>query len=141
MTWRYLLLSYPYLIFSHFKVTPSKTRKADSIGILIKNYLLGRSSHDPLVLLIGLPHPIKVQLIVGIIPTMRPSLIIRLPVQVLVDNLVGGQTRDLVRKTDVRKRRRSWTEDGLPQNSWRRIGQFLNHPLERIDANLEVSNL
>jgi len=55
--------------------------------------------------------------------------------------LVGRQTGDLVRKTDIRKRRRSWTEDGLPRNSQRRIGQFLNNPLERLDASLEVSDL
>jgi len=130
-----------YLIFSHFKVTPSRRGKADSIGKPIKNYLLGRSCHDPLVLLIGLPNPIEVQLIIGIIPSMRPSLIIRLPIQVLINNLIGGQAGDLVGETDVGKRRRSRTEDGLPRNSRRRIGQFLNHPLEGQDTSLEVSNL
>jgi len=73
---------------------------------------------------------------------MRPSLVIRLPVQVLVDgSLVDGQTGNLIRKTNVRKRRRSWAEDGLPRNSRRRIGQLLDHPLERLNASLEVSNL
>jgi len=132
-----MVLSYLFTLQSH----TIKTRKADSIAILTKNYLIRRRSHDPLILLIRLPNPIEVQLVVGIVPTMRPSLIIRLPVQVLIDNLTSGQTRDLVRETDVRKRRGSRTEDGLPRNSRRRIGQLLDHPLERLDASLGVSDL
>jgi len=46
---------------------------------------------------------------------MRPSLVIRLPIYVLVNGgLVDGQTGNLIRKADVRKRRRSRTEDSLP---------------------------
>jgi len=144
MTWRYLILYYlifSYLIFSHFKVT-IKTRKADSIGIPIKNYLLGRSCHDPLVLLIGLPQSIEVQLVISIVPTMRPSLVIRLPIYVLVDGgLVNGQTGDLIRETDVRKRRRRRTENRLPRNSRRRIGQLLDHPLQGRNTSLKISDL
>jgi len=51
MALSYLILSYLFTFQSH----TIKTRKADSIGIPTKNYLLGRSSHDPLVLLIRLP--------------------------------------------------------------------------------------
>jgi len=90
-------------------------RKADSIGIPIKNYLLGRSSHDPLVLLIGLPQSIEVQLVICIVPTVRPSLVIRLPIYITIDGgLVNGQTGNLIGKTDVGKRRRSRTKDSLP---------------------------
>jgi len=142
MTWHYLILSYLFLSYLFTLQSHTiKTRKADSIGILTENYLLRGRSYNPLILLIGLPHPIKVQLVVGIVPTMQPSLVIRLPIQVLVDNLVDGQTGDLIRETDIRKRRESRTEDGLPWNSWRRIGQFLDHPLQGLDASLEVSDL
>ena len=51
MALSYLFLSYLFTLQSH----TIKTRKADSIGIPIKNYLLGRTRHDPLVLLIRLP--------------------------------------------------------------------------------------
>jgi len=134
----FYLLSYLFTLQSH----TIKTRKADSIGIPIKNYLLGRRCHDPLVLLIGLPQSIEVQLIISVVPTMRPSLVIRLPIYILVDGgLIEGQTGNLVRETDVRKRRRSRTEDGFPRNRRRRVGQLLDHPLEGLDASLEVSNL
>ena len=107
----------------------------------MKNYLLRGTSYNPLSLLIGLPDPIKVQLVVGIVPSMRPSLVIRLPVQVLVNNLVGRQTGDLIRETGIRKRRGSWMEDGLPWNSRRRIGQLLDQPLKGLDASLKISDL
>jgi len=140
MTWCYLFLS--YLIFSHFKSHTIKTRKTDSIGIPIKNYLFGRTRYNPLVLLIGLPNTIIVQLVISIVPTMRPSLVIRLLIYVLVDgSLIDGQTGNLIRETDVRKRRRRRTENHLPRNSRRRIGQFLNHPLQGRNSSLEVSNL
>jgi len=138
MALSYLILSYLFTLQSH----TIKTRKADSIGTPIKNYLLGRGSHDPLVLLIGLSYSIEVQLVIGIVPTMWPSLVVRLPIHVLVNgSLVDSQAGNLVRETNVWKRRRSWTEDGLPRNSRRRIGQLLDHPLKRLDASLEVSNL
>jgi len=76
------LLSYLFTLQSH----TIKTRKADSIGIPIKNYLFRRRSHHPRVLLIGFPQSIEVQLIIGIIPTMWPCLVIRLPIQVLVND-------------------------------------------------------
>jgi len=73
---------------------------------------------------------------------MWPSLVIRLPVQVLVnDGLVDGQTRDLIGETDVRKRRRSRTEDSLPWNDRRRVGQLLDQLLERLNPSFEVSDL
>jgi len=55
--------------------------------------------------------------------------------------LIGRQAGNLVQEADVRKRRGSWTENGLLQNSRKRIGQLLNHPLKRLDPSLEVSNL
>jgi len=122
MVLSYLILSYLFTLQSH----TIKTRKADSIAIPIKNYLLGRSRHDPLVLLIGLPQSIKVQFVISIVTTMRPSLVVRLPIHVLVnDGLIDGQAGNLIGETDVRKRRRSRTEDGLPRNSRRRIGQLI----------------
>jgi len=73
---------------------------------------------------------------------MWPSLVIRLPVQVLVDDsLIDGQTRDFIRETDVRKRRRNRMEDGLLRNGRRRVGQLLDHPLKGLNPSLEVSNL
>ena len=136
-----IILSFLILSFSHFKSHTIKTRKANSIGIPKENYLLRRSWHNPLILLIGFPQSIKVQLVISIVPTMRPSLVIRLPIQILIDNLVGRQTGNLIGETDIWKRRRSQTEDGLPQNSRRRIGQLLDQPLEGLDVSLEVSNL
>jgi len=61
MTWRYLILSFlilSYLFLSYLFTLQShtiKTRKTDSIGIPMKNYLFGRTRYNPLVLLIGLP--------------------------------------------------------------------------------------
>jgi len=137
MALSFFILSYLFTLQSH----TIKTRKADSIGIPIKDYLLGRS-HNPLVLLIRLPQSIEAQLVISIVPTMRPSLVIRLPVYLLVDGgLIDGQTRNLIRETDIWERRRSRTEDGLPRNSRRRINQLLNHPLQRRNAGLQVSNL
>jgi len=133
----YLFLSYLFTLQSH----TVKTRKADSIETPIKDYLL-RRSHDPLVLLIGLPQSIEVQFVVSIVPAMRPSPVIRLPIHVLVNSgLVDSQTGNLIRETDVWERRRSRTEDGLPWNSWRRIYQLLDHPLQGCDTSLQVSNL
>jgi len=135
-----MALSYLILSF-HTSKSHHQDEETDSIGIPTKNYLFRGRSNNPLILLIRLPHPIKVQLVIGIVPTMRPSLVIRLPVQVLIDNLASRQTGDLIRETDIRKRRRSRMKDGLPRNSRRRIGQFLNQPLERLDVSLEVSDL
>jgi len=73
---------------------------------------------------------------------MWSSLVIRLPVQILVDDgLVNGQTRNFIWGADVRKRRRSQTEDGLPWNSWRRVGQLLDQLLKGLDLSLKISNL
>jgi len=144
MTWRYLIFFY-YLFLSYLFTLQShtiKTRKADSIEIPTKNYLLGGTCYNPRVLFIGLSNPIEVQFVISIIPTMRPSLVIRLPVDVLVDSdLIDGQTGDLIRETDVRKRRRRRTEDRFTRNNRRRIGQLLDHPLQGRDTSFEVSNL
>jgi len=92
MALSYLILS--YLIFSHFKVTQRKTGKADSIGIPIQNYLLVNRHSNPLILLVGVPIPILLD--ISLIPTMRPSPIEGRPVEEVVDNgLIDGQTRDL----------------------------------------------
>jgi len=55
--------------------------------------------------------------------------------------LICRQTGNLIGKTDVRKRRRSWMENSLSRNFWRRTGQFLDQPLEGLNASLEISNL
>jgi len=137
-----VILPYLFLISLKLQVTPIKTRKADSIGIQIKNYLLRGRSNDPFILLIRIPQSIEVQLVISLVSTMQPSLIIRLPVQVLVnDGLVDGQTRNLVWETDIRKRRRSGMEGNLLWNNGRRIGQLLDHPLEGLNLSLKISNL
>jgi len=92
MTWRYLFLSYlilSYLILSYLFTLQShtkKTRKADSIGIPIQNYLLVDWDCNPLILLIGAPIPILLH--IRLVSTMRPRLIKGQPIEELVDGSV-----------------------------------------------------
>jgi len=101
MTWRYLISS--HLILSHLilsylftlqKSHKTKTGKADSIGIPIENYLLVDRNRDPLILLVGIP--IHIPLDISLVSTMRPSSIEGQPIKELVDGgLIDGQTRNL----------------------------------------------
>ena len=114
MTWCYLILSYLLLSIFTPQVTRTRTGKADSTGIPIEDYLLVNRNRNPLILLVGGPIPILLN--IRLISTIRPGSIEGCPVEEVVDNgLVDHQTRDLHfrRKADIRKRRGSRPENGL----------------------------
>jgi len=69
MALSYLILS--YLFFFTLQSHTKKTRKADSIGIPIQDYLLIDQNSNPLILLVGVPIPILLH--ISLVPTMRPG--------------------------------------------------------------------